>query len=118
MQMKLEISGVRKKSKEEWLSQAITFYNKIDEIAEDMARYGVTLDVLSQTKAMVEALSTTRLQQLQRKAEAQDATEKRDEALKAMDDWMKGFKAAARLALKGNPQWLEMLGMKVANQVK
>lgn len=67
---------------------------------------------------MVEALSTACQQQLQRIGEAQDATEKRDEVLKEIDDWMKDFKAAARLALKDHPQWLEILGIKVKSKVK
>lgn len=118
MRYRLDLNGPRKRRKEEWLAQAAIFYSNIEVIAADMARYGVTLEVLQQTKAMIEALSTTRQQQLLRKAEAQNATEKRDAALKAMDIWMKDFKTVARLALKDHPQWLEMLGIKVVNQVK
>lgn len=66
---------------------------------------------------MVASLVDARQQQMQRKGEAQDATEKRDEALRAMDVWMSDFKAAARVALKDHPQWLEMLGIRVKKKV-
>ena len=118
MQIKLDITGPRKKTKDGWLSQAITFYDRLDEIAAGMARYGVSLETLQQTKAMVEALATTRQRQMLCRGEAQDATEKRDAALKAMDTWMSDFRAAARVALKDNPQWLEMLGIRVRSKVK
>lgn len=118
MQMKLDMIGTRKKGKEAWLSQAMTFYGKAEEIASVMAGYGVSLESLQQTRAMVEALISTRQQQLQKKGEAQDATEKRDDAIKAMNAWMRDFNAAARLALRDNPQWLEMLGIMVRNTVK
>ncbi len=118
MQMKLEITGPRKKSKNGWFAQAMTFYGKVDEMAPAMAGYGVTLETLQQTRAMVEALATARQQQLQHKGEAQNATEQRDIALRAMDRWMSDFRAAARVALKDNPQWLEMLGMPVPSKVK
>lgn len=118
MQMKLEIVGPRKRSKDGWLAQAMTFYGKTDEMATAMAGYGVSQETLQQTKAMVEALATTRQQQLRSISEAQDATEQRDIALRAMNAWMRDFRAAARVALKDNPQWLEMLGMPVRSRVK
>ena len=118
MKIKLEINGPRKKSKDAWLAQAMTFYEKIDEMAPAMADYGVTQETLQQTKAMVESLAAVRQQQLQSIGEAQDATEQRDIALRAMNSWMSDFRAAARVALKDNPQWLEMLGMSVPSKVK
>lgn len=80
-----------------WLSQeAITFYQEI----VLMARFGVSADVLQQTKAMMTALSAARREQMQRKGEAQDATKRYDAALIALDTWMEDFRTAARLAPK------------------
>ena len=118
MQMKLAIAGPRKRANNAWLAQAMTFYGKIDEMATAMTGYGVSQESLQQAKAMVEALATARQQQLQRKGEAQHATEQRNAAVKAMDAWMRDFRAAARVALKDNPQWLEMLGMLVRSKVR
>lgn len=118
MQVTLQISGRRKYSREEWLAQAMSFYSRTEEIGDAMSKYGVTPEVLNQSKAMIEALFTSRQQQLQRIGEAQDATEKRDEALKAMEVWMKEYRMAARLALKDSPQLLEILGIKVPTRVK
>ncbi len=118
MQARLDIAGERKRPREAWLSQAITFYDRIDLIAEDMGKYGVGVDELSQTKAMTDAIIHARQQQMQRKGEAQDATEKRDKAIQVIDEWMRDFKAAARVALKDHPQWLEMLGIQVKRKGK
>ncbi len=112
-QAKLQLTGRRKTRTEEWLSQAMAFYAFTDEIAEPMSKYGITPEVLQQTRAMVEALFTTKQQQMQNMGEAQNATEKRNDAIKVMDAWMKDFNAIARLAIKDNPQWLEMLGIRV-----
>ena len=118
MQIKLGVVGPRKRAKDAWLAQAITFYAQINEMAAALGGYGVSRDVLEQSKAMVEALVNMRQQQLRCKAEAQDATEKRDAALREMEAWMRDFRAAARVALKDSPQWLEMLGISVRNRVK
>lgn len=118
MQEKLQISGRRKYGREEWLAQAIAFYSKTEEIGEAMAKFGITQEVLTQTGAMVEALFAARQQQMQRIGEAQHATDQRDEALREMDDWMKDFRIAARLALKDTPQLLEVLGIKVPSRVR
>lgn len=118
MQMKLETTGTRKRSTDAWLAQAMTFYAKVDEMVPAMEKYGVTQEALLQAQAMIEALATTRQKQLQHKAEAQNATEQRDIALREMNRWMSDFRAAARVALKDNPQWLEMLGIAVRSKVR
>ena len=114
----LELSGGRKRSTDAWLAQAANFYEKIDEIAGPMAKYGVTPEGLQQAKAMVEAITTARQQQQQRKGDAQNTTQQRDAARRAMNKWMVDFRAAARVALKDKPQLLEALGMLVRNKVK
>lgn len=114
---KLQLNGARKRNKEEWIAQAMAFYNSSAEIEEVIGRYGVSPEALAQTKAMLEALSSARQQQLQKIGEAQSATQKRDEAIKTMDTWMKEFRSVARIALKDNPQLLEALGIKVPSKV-
>jgi hypothetical protein len=42
-------------------------------------------------------------------AEAQRATQARDAAIEALDDWLADFRAVARLALEDDPQLLEAL---------
>ena len=113
----LELSGGRKRSTDAWLAQAANFYEKIDEIAGPMAKYGVIPEGLQQAKAMVEAITTARQQQ-QRKGDAQNATQQRDAARRAMNKWMVDFRAAARVALKDKPQLLEALGMLVRSKAK
>ena len=114
----LELSGGRQRSTDAWLAQAANFYEKSDEIAGPMAKYGVTPEGLQQAKAMVEAITTARQQQQLRRGDAQNATQQRDAARRAMNKWMVDFRAAARVALKDNPQLLEALGMLVRSKVK
>ena len=45
------------------------------------------------------------------KGEAQAATQKRDAALDAMQDWLSDYLAIAKVALEEEPQLLEGLGM-------
>ncbi len=112
---KLQLNGPRKKG-QGWVVQAMAFYGRATEIEEIMTVHGVPADVLNQAKAMVEALSTLRQQQLQKMGEAQSATHKRDMAIKAMDKWMGSFRRVARVALEEDPQLLEVLGIKVPSK--
>ena len=65
---------------------------------------------------MVEALHSVRQQQLQSKGDAQDATEKRNMARKALKTWMSRFRKTARLALQDDPQLLEGLDIVVPSK--
>jgi hypothetical protein len=49
--------------------------------------------------------------QLKEKGEAQTATQARDEAFDAMQEWMSDFIGIARIALEAQSQYLEMLGI-------
>ncbi len=112
----LQLKGKRKPDTVGWLEQVYTFYSKIGEFTEQMSRYNVSPEELSQTRAMVEALYSARQQQLQRKGDAQHATEKRDQVRKELKAWMSRFKKTARLALQDDPQLLEGLGIFVPSR--
>ncbi len=113
---KLQLNGPRKRSIDEWMAQAIAFYSRSAEIEEAMGRYGISPEVLNQSKAMAEALFAKRQQQMRKRGEAQSATQKRDEAIQALNKWMSDFRQVARVALQDNPQLLEALGIKVPSR--
>lgn len=100
-----------------WLTQATAFYDKISEHQEGIARYGVTAEVLQQTQTRLQALVALYHQQTQRKAEAQNNTEQRNQAIKELDAWMREFYQVAKIALKDEPQLLEAIGISVPAQV-
>lgn len=60
---------------------------------------------------MVDAAEAAQRAQQSETGEAQEATQDRDAALDAIDDWMAIFIAIARLALEDDPQLLEKLGI-------
>jgi hypothetical protein len=62
---------------------------------------------------MIEALADTRNQRLLSKGEAEEATHRRNQSIKALKAWMSDFRAIARIALRDNPQLKETLDMVV-----
>lgn len=114
-QLKLDIR--LKKDFKNWLTQATTFYDKISQHQEGMARYGVTAEVLQLTQTRLQALVALYDQQTQRKAEAQNNTEQRNKAIKELDAEMREFYQIAKFALKDEPQLMEAIGMSVPAQV-
>ncbi|WPP51902.1 hypothetical protein [Catalinimonas niigatensis] len=79
----LQLLGNRKMDTNGLMMQVYAFYSKIVLFAEEMSKYNISAEELAQSKAMVEALSATRQQQVQSKGQAQDATQKRKLAMKS-----------------------------------
>jgi len=96
-----------------WLTQAASFYQQLSAYATDIARFDISPEDIQAAQAKIQALKNLRDTQMQRKGEAQDATEQRNETMKALDEWMTEFRQIARIAMKDNPQLLETLGMVV-----
>ncbi|WPP49915.1 hypothetical protein [Catalinimonas niigatensis] len=109
----LQLSGRRKGDVMGLLEQIYAFYSKIEMFTEEMGKYNVGGEELTQAKAMVEAIYAIRQQQMQSKGDAQDATQKRDEKRRALQAWVAQFKRVARVALHDEPQLLEVLGIMV-----
>ncbi len=96
-----------------WVKQAGNFYHKIMEHTRAMVAYGVSQEQLMEVKTSLEAILVLRQDRLYKKAEAEDTTDSRNQAAKALRKWVSEFRAAARLALKDNPQKLEAFGIRV-----
>jgi hypothetical protein len=102
-----------------WLKQSKTCYKNFTDDPEALAgfdEFGVTLEDLQNTEQKVfevdAADKLTGIRKMKLGA-AQDAVEKRDDALKELHKFMTKFKAICRIALKDHPQLLEKLGIKV-----
>jgi hypothetical protein len=110
----LQISGERNESLSGWLKQAKAFYSNalsVPEVIEALARYGISQARLTEGQAQMNEVETKLNSQLKEKGEAQAATQQRDEAFDALQDWMSDFIAISRIALEGNSQYLEILGV-------
>jgi hypothetical protein len=66
---------------------------------------------LSAAQAQVEGVASLNNAQEQEKGEAQAATQERDAAIEALDDWLADFRVVARIALEDDPQLMEALHM-------
>lgn len=95
-----------------WYEQARHFYTALlaDADAQTrLARYKITSETLQAAQSQVEQTFTLNTIQEQEKGEAQAATQQRNAAIEALDEWLSDFKTVARIALEDNPQLLESL---------
>lgn len=114
---KLELFGSRKKAFSAWLIQAKAFYNgalETQRILKKLSRYGLTKKVLQQGLALVKESEAARENRNRLKADAREATKKRNEAIKKGEWWRHDLLTVARVALEGPElQALEGLGVTI-----
>jgi hypothetical protein len=67
---------------------------------------------LQAAQAQVEETLALKNVQEQEKGEAQEATQRRNAAIEAIDEWLADFKVVARLTLEDTPQLLETLNLR------
>ena len=99
---KLGLTMTRKQDQAGWLDQAQQFYTNalgISAIAQKLASFGLTAAQLSAGQSLVAAVAAKLVAQQEARADARALTEQRDEALAALRDWMRDFRAIARVAL-------------------
>ncbi len=98
-----------------WYEQARHFYTALladTDAQAQLTRYKVTLEAIQSSQAQVAQVMSLKNAQEQEKGEAQEATQKRDAAIDALDEWLADFKIIARIALEDTPQLLEALNLK------
>jgi len=76
-----------------------------------LAGYGYNADRLTAETAKIAAYEQANLAQEAAKGAAQQATAAQRDALKALNAWVAQYRKIARVALRGNPQALEKLGI-------
>ena len=96
-----------------WVEQARGFYEALEAYREQMKIYGVASEEIDQAKASVEAVIALRDDRLQKKGEAEDSTESKNQGGKQLKKWVREFHTVARIALQDTPQKLEAFGIKV-----
>ena len=95
-----------------WYEQARHFYTALladTEAQTQLARYKITLEALQAAQSQVEQALSLKNAQEQERGEAQEATQKRNAAIEALDEWLADFRVVARIALEDTPQLLEAL---------
>ncbi|MEQ9441008.1 MAG: hypothetical protein RIG62_18340, partial [Cyclobacteriaceae bacterium] len=98
----LKLDESRKTTIAGWHLQAQAFLDRLSGHLGPLKKYGITAERVAEVQAMVQAVVEGRYQWQQRKADAQQATRQRDEALRALEIWVSGFRKIAGVALKDN----------------
>ena len=112
--IKLELQGKRKRSQSGWLAQTKLFYTNLladEEAVAKMADYGRTKEKLEEAYLMVQKAEDKLAIRKKEMGEAQDAKKVRDKAVDHLQAWYTDYIAIAKVAMAGQPQYLEMLGI-------
>lgn len=110
----LGLAGKRKESLSGWLAQANQFYQNSlsnQSVLKALGEFGITDKKLKAGLNEIKAVEAANLVQEKEKGEAQAATQKRDQALDALMDWLSDYLAIAKVALEEDSQLLEGLGV-------
>lgn len=83
------------------------------DITTKTALLGLTVEKLTAGQTLLQETINARGEYYREKGESEDATVDKDEALKALEDWMNDFYLVAEIALEDQPQLLEALGIVV-----
>lgn len=106
----LQLNGRRKSSLTGWLDQATTFYDELlANGAWQASLRGYTTQRLQDELNLVRAVGEANRLQEREKGEARAATDTRDAAVDACDDWWEDFAPYAQAALKDLPDSLALV---------
>lgn len=94
-----------------WIEQAKKFYEQAPQYAERLQQYGAPAALLQQNYAAVNALEALQAQRFLSKGNAEDSTQEKAQALRALRAWYGEFRKIARIAFQNNPQFLETFGI-------
>ena len=99
---------------EEWIDQNITFYNLVNnepQLAQTISRFGLSTEKLQSEINNLKQLRLLRNEATAEKGEAQASTSQRNQKMEALEDYCYELKTIASIALKSEPQLLEILGI-------
>ena len=110
----LGIEGPMPRTRPSFITRALALLDNAvakPDIAAALAGFGYTADKLAAERAKVQALIDAVQAQEAAKGEAQHATAAQDAAMKVLNAEMSAFRRVAKVALRGQPQLLEKLGI-------
>ena len=111
----LNLRGAVKFNRTELLQQGRHFYQEVrtnEDALTALAGFGITLERLDEATARLDALAAAMQQQQLQRGEAILATQRRQQAMRRLDDWMIQFVFVAKRILKDDPKQLEKLEIK------
>lgn len=117
-QVALQITGRRAPSISKWLTQTKSFYNNLlanTEWMQSMSTFGISSDMLNTGLNEILEVEKMTEQTMREKGDAQSITIKRDQKLDELYEWVSDYEDIAKVALDGNEQLLEKLGIIVKN---
>lgn len=116
LQNRIKINAPKERKIEAWIKQTIEFYNLVLNepiLLESINKYGITADSINNDISDINTLIAARNEAFSEKGQAQEATRIRDIKSEELDDYCYELKTIATVALDGEPQLLEMLGILV-----
>jgi hypothetical protein len=99
-----------------WVEKAEKFYTEIEadpDLLGKLARLKINEETIADCLAKIEDFQTARAIYLKEIGNTQHSTKTKDAAIAVLKEWMHEFFTVARIALKDQPQLLEVLGKKV-----
>src|SRR5690625_5590373 len=103
----LRLHEPRANTQAAWIVQSRQFYQRALEdttVKDALARYNITEDDLRDGLASVTEFERSMRVRDKESGDAQDATHARNEAMAALDQWMRDFRDVVRVSLRDRPQ--------------
>ena len=112
----LRLHEPRANTQAAWIVQSRQFYQRALEdtaVKDALARYNISEDDLRDGLESVTEFERSMRVRDKESGDAQDATHARNEAMAALDQWMRDFRDVVRVSLRDRPQLMERLGFLV-----
>jgi len=116
LQNRIKVNQPKSGRIEDWIIQTIEFYNLVlneQDLLKIISKYRITKQSLNKAIKDLEHLRTLRNKATAEKGQTQEATRLRNEKMEELTDYCVELKTVAKIALEGQPQLLEMLGILV-----
>ena len=116
LQNRLGLQFNKNQSINQWIEKAINFYNRLFNEIDFLSKlktFKIEPEQLNTEKITIENLKQLRNKVTSDKGQAQEATRLKNKKIDELYDYTKELKAIAGIALEGQPQLLEKLGILV-----
>ncbi|MEQ9438115.1 MAG: hypothetical protein RIG62_03675 [Cyclobacteriaceae bacterium] len=101
----------------EGVRQALYFYEQLEQQNASLEAYGVSAKEVKQARTAAQSLLQQKASRADKKSCAEQCTEEKREAQKALRTWVQDFRTIARMAFRSQPQTLEAFGIHVSASV-